>query len=167
VRDKKSKNVTSCLFLSLPIFPHLIAARPCVGGVLQAKSRRDILLHLHLTSCVVNRKSLEKAVGKRLEGRDSAWFDLAPDDDSPTKSPHVLHTNKTGGGKVGKRSRDKSSRDKSVTQKHSKRTRRSKSSSASPSSLSNSSAAIQTGPMLPLAPLRGGAGSTEYVERGA
>jgi len=162
VRDKKSKNVTSCLFLSLLIFLHLIAARPCVGGVLQAKSRRDILLHLHLTSCVVNRKSLEKAVGKRLEGRDSAWFDLAPDDDSPTKSPHVLHTNKTGGGKVGKRSRDKS-----VTQKHSKRTRRSKSSSASPSSLSNSSAAIQTGPMLPLAPLRGGAGSTEYVERGA
>jgi len=162
VRDKKSKNVTSCLFLSLPIFPHLIAARPCVGGVLQAKSRRDILLHLHLTSCVVNRKSLEKAVGKRLEGRDSAWFDLAPDDDSHTKSPHVLHTNKTGGGKVGKRLRDKS-----VTQKHSKRTRRSKSSSASPSSPSNSSAALQTGPMLPLAPLRGGTGSTECVAPGA
>lgn len=101
-------------------------------------------------------------MGKRLEGRDSAWFDLAPDDDSHTKSPHVLHTNKTGGGKVGKRLRDKS-----VTQKHSKRTRRSKSSSASPSSPSNSSAALQTGPMLPLAPLRGGTGSTEYVAPGA
>jgi len=117
--------------------------------------------HARAESTRKKRENLEKAVHKRLQGRESTWFDT--DDKEGVSEANVSEANVSeakvkaasgAGNKTARGKATKRTRDKDVKPSHTKRPR-----ATQPK---NSTAAHNTSQVLPVSPLRGGAVSIPH-----